>query len=1145
MRGVRGLLLLFLLICSLTPHAAEVLKLLPRSQETILDPGLTQSEWRWVREHRKIRLAVWLPMSPPYDITTGLNDYGGINADYAGLIAGNLGVDIEVVRYPDYAAALAALRAGEADFIAQAGDNQRRDGLLLSDPYSLNRAVEVLNTDDMKGSAIRRVASASAYDPQQVLARYPGAASVAFSTSRHALEALAFRQIDLFFCDEITARYLVSQSNLSNLRIRPLETPFPAAGFSFAARQDGRTWIAILNKLLRALPDGAGVEIHRRWNGGIPLSLSEQRPVYTSLEQKWIKDHPRIRVAVADDNVPVAWFTPGGQLHGIIADILTALRLRTGFSFDVQRYPTQRAALEAVKKGDADLVAGGVQDDIWREALITTRTWLYNSWVMVGREHHPRSAFNPAVVSLDGQSPEGWLQQQSGDTLEKVSGWRQGLDRVARGESDMMAMPLIVANARLAGNAYPGLRILASIDIEPMRYSFGASRRAWPLITILNKALINIPPEDLHALTRGGGAGSGFIAGEAKPGAVPLPLLAGALAALLLALAAVASRTYLRRRERRRLEAVPFPLFICGRDGAVRAANRALCAALDARPEQVAGAPLDRWFDGADPFDGGTSRTRLRDGRTLRLWRAPLPGGKGYIGGWLDLSREARVVQTLRQRRRRADEASRAKSAFLTTMSHEIRTPLSAIIGLLELVMTRPDDARQNPQFIRMASDASRALLQLIGNILDVSRIESGRLVLRPERVSLRALAEEIALLFEREAAKKGLTFTLELDADLRDDALADRSRLRQILVNLAGNAVKFTARGRVTLRAWADGREGGYLTLRAEVEDTGPGIDEATLATLFQPFAQGGGEHAGQGSGLGLYISRSLAQMMGGTLGLHSEPGTGTRAALALRLPVMPPLPEAESPPPAPRPKGALTVLVVDDNPAGRLLLIEQLRRLGHRGLGAQSGEEALRALAASLPDAVIADGNLPGMSGTALADIIRERYPGLAVFGITADARETVRRAALEAGMRDCLFKPVTLGSLEALLAPVLPSLRDEPVPAWPGENDLPAALLEGENLAQFLSLQIEVIDETLGALARWREAEDIPLADALHRLRGGIQLLGVPALLALCEAQEQEADAAGVARLEAEVRRLRAALGQWRDSGLRPAVDGPTAQ
>lgn len=1143
MKCLRWMLLLVLFACAGSPQAGETLKLLARSQENIADPGLTQNEWRWVREHRNVRLAVWLPMSPPYDITTGLNDYGGINADFLGLIAENLGIEIEVVRYPDYAAALAALRAGAADFIAQAGDNQRADGLLLSAPYSVNRAVEVINTDTAKPGGINKVASASVYDRQQVLARYPGAEFVPFSTSRHALEALAFRQIDLFFCDEITARYLVSQSNLSNLRIRPLAAPFPAAGFSFAVQPANHTWITILNKVLGALPQGARIEIHRRWNGGIPLSLSEQRPLYTSLERKWIADHGTIRVAVAVDNAPVAWFSAGGQLRGIIADILTALRLRTGFNFSIQPYPTQRAALEAVKKGNADLVAGGVQDDIWREELVTTRTWLYNSWVMVGREHHSPQAFNPVVLSVDGQAPESWLRQQSGDTREKVSGWQQGLESVARGEADMVAMPLIVANARLADKAFAGLRILASIDIEPMRYSFGASREAWPLIAILNKALINIPPEDLHALTRGGGAGSTFSSEREKPGGALRPVLAGILAVLLLALAVTAWRYDRRRRLRQLLEAAPFPLFITGPDGAVKAANRALCDDLGIDPAQAAGGGIERWFDGGVPLDNVTRRTVQHRGHTLHLWRAPLPGSKAFIGGWTDMSRTAGLVARLRQRQRRADSASRAKSAFLTTMSHEIRTPLGAIIGLLELVMKQPDNWEKNPQFISMAWDASRSLLALVGNILDVSRIESGRLVLRPERVPLRGLIEEVALLFEGVAAQKGLAFALELDADLQDDVLADRSRLRQILVNITGNAIKYTPRGQVTLRVLADGREGDYLRLRAEVEDTGPGIDEATQATLFTPFVQGPEGSVAQGSGLGLYICRSLAQMMGGSVTLQSAPGEGTLAIAQVQLLLMPPQAAAAPASPPARPAGALSVLVVDDNPAGQMLLLEQLRRLGHRPRGAASGEEALAALAAALPDAVITDENLPDIRGTVLAAEILRRYPALPVFGITADARETVRGAALEAGMRECLFKPVTLKHLEQMLTPV----QSSPGAAEPGlrlQPDLPAALLEGENLTRFLTLQMEVIDDTLQALSRWGEHPQAPLHDVLHRLRGGLQLLGVPALLALSEAQEQRPDASGVAQLVRELHRLRDALAQWRGGGLRPEDERPTA-
>lgn len=1050
MRILSGLLLLLVAFMAQGATAQEPLKLLSRSMETIADPGLSASEWRWLREHRKIRLAVWLPMSPPYDITTGLNDYGGINADFLGLAADNLGVEIDVIRYPNYDAALEALRAGEADFIAQASDNQQNQGLILSHPYSPNAAVEVVNNEATQDDAVRKIAIAPGYDPQRVLQRYPNAEIVPFYSPRHALEALAFRKIDLFFCDGVTARYLVNQSNISNLLIRPLDTPFPVSGFSFAAMPKMHMWVRVLNNFLAALPESASVEIHRRWNGGIPLSLSEQKPVFTSLENKWIDEHKRIRVAVAEDNPPIAFFDDGGQMRGIIADVLTALQLRTGFTFVIQRFPTQRAALASVKAGKSDLVAGVTQGDIWRTDLLTTRTWLYNSWVMVGQAHSVPGAVSPGVLSLDGQSPEEWLRKQSGGQTEKVDTWRQGLNRIVHSHDKMMAMPLIVANTLLANKEYAALRILGSIDIDPMRFSFGASRQSWPLITILNKALINIPPEDLHALTRGGNAGNSFTSTGPKQVALSTVLTVGLAIMVLLCLTVA-------------------------------------------------------W---------GYRRHRRAQQRMLK------------------------ILSAQRHSRNRAHRASRAKSVFLTTMSHEIRTPIGAIMGMLELVMKRPGDTQQNRQSVQVAWDAAQALLQLIGNILDVSRIESGRLVLRPERASLRKLIEEPAMLFEGMAAQKGLAFVLERDAELQEDVLVDRSRFRQILVNIVGNAIKFTERGQITLSVQLDGRDEGYLLLRITVVDTGEGIDEATRQRLFQPFAQGNTRNVAQGSGLGLYICRTLTMMMGGSLAIHSEPGHGTTVTVSLKLPVMAERQDAPDIQPAsPLSRPSLRVLIVDDNPVGRMVLSQQLSWLGHRAISADSSASALETLKQAQPDAVITDCNMPGMSGFELAQLIRAHYPDIAVFGATADAREVVREMAREAGMRDCLFKPVTLTMLAELLAPLKGSVPVAEEPQDALACNLPPELLEGDNLPLFLSLQMSVIDESLAHLRAWLAAPETSLRETLHKLRGGLALLGVPALIARCEAQEATPDRDGIHQLLAELAQLRAALQRWHDSGRQP--------
>ncbi|MCW9446064.1 ATP-binding protein [Klebsiella oxytoca] len=1029
--------------------------MLARSHEKVIESGLSASEWRWVREHRKIRLAVWEPMMPPYDITTGLNDYGGINADFTGLMAENLGVEIEVMRYPSYDDALAALRSGKADFMPQAGKNQQKQGLVLSVPYSNNIAVEVINTDASPDEPVKRIAISPVYNSSDVLARYPGADIVTFSSTRHALEALAFRKIDLFFSDAITARYLASQSNLSNLSIRPVVDTFEVSGFSFAAMPNMAIWISILDKMLMALPENAGVEIHRRWSGGIPLSLSEEPPRYTSLERKWIKEHSRIRVAVAQDNAPIAFFNARGQLRGILADLLTALRLRTGFIFEIRRYSSQDAAFRAINSGEADLIAGVSQEGIWQADLLTTRTWLYNSWVMVGRALPGKEALQPRVVSLRGEAPESWLIRQNSGQTAKVDTWWQGFNSVVNDKNDMIVVPLIIANVQLTRKEFASLKILASIDAEPLRFAFGAPRQAWPLITILNKALINIPPEDLHALTRGGNTGNVFASVSAT--ALPKAWMMGSTVAGTALLALMAWWIY--------------------------------------------------------------CKNRMRRARILQL------------------------IRKLRAAKHRAERAHRGKSAFLATMSHEIRTPVSAITGMLELVMKRPANAPQNQQSIRVAWDAAQSLLLLIGNILDMERIESGRLILRPERTSIRNLIEGTVSLFEGLAAQKSLKLLLEMDTTLKGDVLIDVIRFRQIVTNLLGNAIKFTDSGLVMLRAHPLWQDSDGMLLELTISDSGQGIDDATRQRLFQPFSQGESRNMAQGSGLGLYICRQLVDMMEGDLTLSSVPCEGTTVTVTLRLQVMAALTEkAVDPSVSPAEHSALTIIVIDDNPAGLMLLTQQLEWLGHSVIQYDSPKMLLDNLATRRPDAVITDCNMPEMSGYTLSRIMGESYPDVAVFGMTADARESARDKAREAGMRDCIFKPVTLVALENLISSLTPGGKS-PI-ASSLSLTLPSALLNGEHLATFLDLQITVLEETLGDIALWRSDPNTPLHETLHRLRGGIQLLGMSALEARCLEQELAANSEGIRLLEEDILALRDALRHWRETVLQLNEDGLTA-
>lgn len=1021
----------------------EELNLLARSHVVLDNLDLTQSEWRWLRDRQQLRIAVWQPMSPPYEITTGLNDYGGINADFLGVIAENLNLKPAITRYGSYDEALAALFSGQADLIAQADVNQRQAGLILSLPYSENQPVEVINIDGYRPENIKNVASCPDYDPSLLHARYPGAQVKTYSSSRHALEALAFRHLDLFLCDANTAQYLINQSNLKNLSTSNISQEIKKIGFSFATVKQMPQWIAIINKVLKRTPDTVRTEIHRRWNGGIPLSLSDKSPVYSSLEKKWIEEHREIRVAVVADNMPISWFTPAGKMRGIIADILTALRLRTGFIFQIKAYPNYASALEAVEKGKSDVIAGAIEESMWQYNLLTTRAWLYNSWVMVGKSKLRQNQASRLVVQA-AQAPSLWLKQNENQQVDVVADWRSGLHRVKSGRNDVMIMPLLVANKWLAAPEYAGLSILGSLDTNPMRFSFGAADEYYPLIVILNKALINIPPEDMHAITRNGVSSDELAAGA------PNPFLAN---------------------------------------------------------------------------------------MTLWITLSALTVLMAAVGGWRHIILRRRLLTEV-HRVKQAEEASRMKSAFLATMSHEIRAPVSAIGGMLELVMQRPLDTKANQQRVQVAWQGAQSLLALIGNILDVSRIEAGKLVLQPERVSLRELIESVAVLFESQATQKALRFYLELDSELGGDVLIDRLRFRQILSNLLSNAIKFTPSGSITLKATQGENEPeDVINLCLVVEDTGVGIDPDLQRRLFHPFSQADSQ-VGQGSGLGLYICRKLTEMMGGDIILESSPQRGTRVKVHLRLPGL--APAAASPRIAPaarsEPVPQLTVLVVDDNSAGRMLLEHQLLHLGHRAVCFASAQEALQYLEKHSVSLVITDCNMPGMDGFTLAGRLKADFPELQVFGVTADARDSTREQALAAGMDACLFKPVTLARLEESIQGVAAS---EPSGDALLNFTLHPTLLEGDNARAFFRLQLAELEETLAWLPDWSGMSHDEIRSRLHRLRGGLQLLGLSEIEALCSSQELQPQADTMTELEALLRQLRTTL-----EGITNAIESPTA-
>ncbi|MEJ5060963.1 MULTISPECIES: transporter substrate-binding domain-containing protein [unclassified Pseudomonas] len=1136
--------------------------LLSRSTAGHLEVQLDQSQRQWVNNKHALLLGTSAPDYPPFDMTLSGRDYEGFTADYAGILGKITGLPIKVQRFASRGAAIEALEKGEVDLLGTAnGFEAHNSEIVLSTPYAVDQPVLVTREGETRslteGLAGLRLSMVYHYLPlEEVKAMYPKAIITSYPSYQNAINAVAFDQADVFLGDTISTHYMINKGYLNNIRMANFGK-HEAHGFSFAVHKNNPELLDIINTMLRTVPSSERESIAKRWSAGSDILLTDHKLELSYSEERWLAQHPVVRVVVNEALAPLTFFDNDGNFRGVAADLLELIRLRTGLRFEIQRSRSDSEMIQRINDHQADLIAA-LLPSAHRDMLLNfSRPYLQNSYVLLTRKgtdspinlaqlQGKRLAIaqgNPLMDYLRSEFPQIKLIETP-DTFSAV-------EMLAEGRAEGTVNSLVIANYFISSRLFEHtLQISTTIGTEQAAFSLATGRDAKELNDILNKALLSIAPEELGIInSRWRGYSASTQNTWRNYQRLFYQIVIGASVLLLIS---VAWNAYMRRQINQRKTAeralndqfefmrslvngTPHPIYVRDRQGLLQSCNDSYLLAFGTKREDVIGknciqGVLSNAFE-AHEYHADYQRV-VAEGKPLIVDRPLHIGGRqltiyhwilpyrdssgevqGIIGGWVDISERRQLLDDLRCAKERADEANRAKSTFLATMSHEIRTPMNAVIGMLELTLKRIEQDHPDRPAIDVAYHSAKDLLELIGDILDIARIESGHLSLSPQRTNLGEIVASVVRIFDGLARQKKLDLLLEFTPDEQAyDVLLDPLRFKQVLSNLVSNAIKFTEQGQIRIIVTlSPGTEPEQVHMQLQVQDSGIGISEQDQQRLFEPFAQAdsAGPSARRGTGLGLVISRSLCEGMGGSLQLSSKPGVGTQVEMSLQLAKLAPEPAAEiAETLIPATTASLNVLVVDDHAANRLLMCQQLEFLGHRFSTAADGQAGFEAWKTGVYDLVIADCNMPVMNGYELAQAIRReeketQQPPCTVLGFTANAQPEEVQRCKQAGMDDCLFKPLTLTALSQWVAGIEVSTR---TPAFSLEG---FELMTGGNPLLNRRLLTELLNsnrlDRQDLLALSGSPDRQSFLDIAHKIKGAARIVQASRLIDSCEALE----------------------------------------
>ncbi len=726
-----------------------------------------------------------------------------------------------------------------------------------------------------------------------------------------------------------------------------------------------------------------------------PLSLS-------ATEQAWLNNHPTIRFAGDPNWLPYEAFDKQGTYIGIVDDYLKIIEQKLGVT--IERIPTESwtESVNLTKQGDVDILSESPDSDLGTQ-LSFTQSYIASPVVIIMHSEmgyvdniSQIASHKIALIKDYGYVPT-ILKAYPNIKFDVVDSIQAGLFAVSTGEIDALFATLAQASYHISENGINNIRIVGKTEFQT-KLAFGMQQEFAPLIPLFNRVLSSISPSEKQYISEQWGK-------DKFANKFDYRLIAKIIAVFLFILAAIIywNRKLAKEINRRKeleaqtqmlIDTIPLQIVVTSLNGRILTVNPQTLNDYNIDPDDVSDLTIDAFYADInkrnDILDELKEKGKIKqkiteftksDGSIHSMMLSVIPiryqQQRALLSIAVDMTERIEMEAALHAAKQAAEKADHAKSEFLANMSHEIRTPMNAILGFTALLDEQVDTPKLK-SFIHTIQSAGNNLLLLINDILDLSKIEAGKLEITTHPCNLHDLLSEVSEIFALEIRKKDLAFTLKIDSSIPPELILDAARLRQILLNLLGNAVKFTDHGFIHLSAYATNQINTQLDLFIEIKDSGIGVSKEQQRSIFDAFEQSRGQDVQKygGTGLGLSISKRLLSMMDGSIHLTSKLKVGSTFTVQLNninISTLPNQSEDRSSRPSPFIFMPSTLLIVDDVEDNLNLLLANFADTALNIVTAKNGLEAVNLAKKQNFDLILMDLRMPVMDGYQAAKKIK----------------------------------------------------------------------------------------------------------------------------------------------------------------------------